>query len=144
MTRLGNIRLSSGAKDRLSNLKRKTGISQWNILCRWAFCLSLAEKSVPPRRDIIADSNVEMSWRTFSGPGNEELLIAVLKARCLRDNLPTDNITLAQQFKLHLHRGIGYLATTGKIKCLPDLLSLTMQYKEQQSNSGSKTRLAES
>ena len=144
MTRLGNIRLSSEAKDRLSNLKRKTGISQWNILCRWAFCLSLAEKSIPSKQDIVTDSNVEMSWRTFSGPGNEELLIAVLKTRCLRDNLPTDDMTLAQQLKLHLHRGIGYLATTGKIKCLPDLLSLTTQYKHQQHNSGAENRIPES
>ena len=134
MTGLGNIRLSSEAKDRLSYMKRKTGISQWNILCRWAFCLSLAEKSMPSKVDIVADSNVEMSWRTFTGPGNEELLIAVLKTRCLRDNLQTDDITLAQQFKLHLHRGIGYLATSGKIKCLSDLLSLTRLHNEKQSN----------
>ena len=134
MNSLGNIRLSSEAKDRLSNLKRKTGISQWNILCRWAFCLSLAEKSIPPKMDIVTDSNVEMSWRTFTGPGNEELLIAVLKSRCLRNKLPTDDTTLAQQFKLHLHRGIGYLGTSGKIRCLPDLLSLTRQHKDKQSS----------
>ena len=134
MNGLGNIRLSSEAKDRLSNLKRKTGISQWNILCRWAFCLSLAEKSIPPKMDIVTDSNVEMSWRTFTGPGNEELLIAVLKSRCLRNKLPTDDTTLAQQFKLHLHRGIGYLGTSGKIRCLPDLLSLTRQHKDKQSS----------
>ena len=125
MIALRNIRLSNVEKNRLSRLKRKTGLSQWNILCRWAFCLSLAEKSIPSKVDIVADSNVEMSWRTFTGSGYEELLIAVLKARCLRDNLPTDDITLAQQFKLHLHRGIGYLATSGKIGSLPDLLSLT-------------------
>ena len=134
MNGLGNIRLSSEAKDRLSNLKRKTGLSQWNILCRWAFCLSLAEKSIPPKMDIVTDSNVEMSWRTFTGPGNEELLVAVLKTRCLRDKLPTDDTTLAQQFKLHLHRGIGYLGTSGKIRCLSDLLSLTRQHKDKQSN----------
>ena len=125
MIALRNIRLSNVEKNRLSRLKRKTGLSQWNTLCRWAFCLSLAEKSIPSKVDIVADSNVEMSWRTFAGSGNEELLIAVLKARCLRDSLPTDDITLTQQFKLHLHRGIGYLATSGKIGSLPDLLSLT-------------------
>lgn len=124
MTGLENIRLSNEAKDRLSNLKRKTGLSQWNILCRWAFCLSLAEKSLPQQMDIVTDSNVEMSWRTFAGAGNEELLMALLKVRCLQDNLPTDDQTLAKQFKLHLHRGIGYLSTTGKIKSLSDLLSL--------------------
>ncbi len=136
MTSIGSIRLSSAAKDRLSNLKRKTGISQWNILCRWAFCLSLAEKSIPSEIDIVTDSNVEMSWRTFTGPGNEELFLVLLKARCLRDQIPTDTRTLTQQFKLHLHRGIGYLTTSGKIRCLVDLLSLTMQHEEGLSNKG--------
>ncbi len=120
-----NIRLSSKAKDRLSNLKRKTGLAHWNILCRWAFCLSLAERSIPSQTEIDTYSNVEISWRTFTGTGNEEIFFAALKARCLRDNLSTDDITLAHQFKLHLHRGIGYLATSGKIKCLADLISLT-------------------
>ena len=124
MTNLENVRLSSDAKNRLISLKRKTGISQWNILCRWAFLLSLSEKNRPPQTDIVADSNVEMSWRTFTGSGNEELFIALIKMRCLHDNLPIDDVTLAQQFKLHLHRGIGYLATSEKIKNLPDLLSL--------------------
>ena len=125
MSGLWNIRLSIKAKDRLSNLKRKTGLAHWNILCRWAFCLSLAERSIPTQIEIDAYSNIEMSWRTFTGPGNEEIFLAVLKARCLSDNLPIDDKTLAHQFKLHLHRGIGYLATSGKIKKLPDLLSLT-------------------
>lgn len=124
MTNLENVRLSNDAKNRLISLKRKTGISQWNILCRWAFLLSLSEKNRPPQTDIVTDSNVEMSWRTFTGSGNEELFIALIKMRCLRDNLPIDDVTLAQQFKLHLHRGIGYLATSEKIKSLSDLLSL--------------------
>ena len=40
---LKQIRLSSQAKEQLIRLKTRTGIQQWNILCRWAFCLSLAE-----------------------------------------------------------------------------------------------------
>ena len=131
MTEIGDVRLSSSAKDRLSNLKRKTGIFQWNILCRWAFCLSISEKSVPSETKIVVDSNVEMSWRTFTGPGNEELYLTLLKARCVRDQIPTDNQTLMKQFKLHLHRGVGYLTTTGKIKCLADLLSLTVQQEDE-------------
>lgn len=125
-----NIRLSSGAKDKLSTLKRRTGLRQWNTLCRWAFCLSLAEKSVPPRTEIPADSNVEMTWRTFAGAEGSEILAAALKSRCLRDGLPTDDATLAREFRLHLNRGIGYLATTGKIKSLSDLLALALPARE--------------
>ena len=126
MSGLENIRLSLAARDRLSALKRRTGLRQWNILCRWAFCLSLAEKSMPPRIDIPADSNVEMTWRTFAGAEGAEILAAALKARCLRDGLPTDDATLAREFRLHLNRGIGYLSTTGKIKSLSDLLALAL------------------
>jgi DNA sulfur modification protein DndE len=31
------VRLSQQAKDQLARLKGKTGIKNWNILCRWAF-----------------------------------------------------------------------------------------------------------
>ena len=37
------VRISQTAEDRLVKLKRSTKIKQWNILCRWAFCRSLAE-----------------------------------------------------------------------------------------------------
>ena len=127
MTGIGNIRISTIAKDKLSALKRKTGIKKWNTLCRWAFCLSLSENSVPSEKNIVTDSNVEMSWRTFTGSDNEELFLALLKIRCLQDNISTDKDTLTQQFKLHLHRGIDYLASSGKIRCLSDLVLLTVQ-----------------
>jgi DNA sulfur modification protein DndE len=52
------IKLSKKAKDQLMKLKRVTKIDQWNILCRWAFCTSLAEKSNPAPYPIPADSNV--------------------------------------------------------------------------------------
>jgi len=32
------------------------------------------------------------------------------KQRCYNDNLDTERETLATQFRLHLHRGIAYLA----------------------------------
>ena len=61
------IRLSNQTKDQLIRLKTRTGISQWNILCRWAFCLSLKEPAHPTPIDIPTDSNVEMSWFVFGG-----------------------------------------------------------------------------
>lgn len=103
------IKLSQTAKDQLIKLKRITKIDQWNTLCRWALCRSLAEPSPPSPVPIPADSNVEMSWQTFGGDMADLLLLA-LKQRCHTDGLPTDQETLATQLRLHLHRGIGYLA----------------------------------
>ena len=117
-----HIKLSQKGKDQLIKLKRVTGIEHWNVLCRWAFCLSLAEESIPPSAKIPADSNVEMSWRVFGGR-HADLYMALLKERMLRDGLPLDDETLGQQFRLHLHRGISYLAGNKKLRKIDDLIS---------------------
>ena len=117
------IRLSQTAREQLVKLKRITKIDQWNILCRWAFCYSLAEMTAPSPTHIPADSNVEMTWNVFGGEIADILLIA-LKQRCDRDGLGTDKETLKQQFRLHLHRGIGYLAGDGELKEIEHLVSL--------------------
>lgn len=52
------IKLSNQSKDKLSRLKAKTGIKNWNILCRWALCYSLKEGSIPTDIQIVQDSNL--------------------------------------------------------------------------------------
>ena len=117
------IKLSQPAKNQLIYLKGVTKIDNWNILCRWAFCRSLAEASSPTTMVSNENSNVEMDWRTFAGE-TEDILIIALKQRCHNDGLGTDAEALATQFRLHLHRGIGYLAT--EIKSLSELISLAL------------------
>lgn len=118
-----HIRLSSQARDQLIRLKTKTGIDQWNILCRWAFCHSLHEPTPPTPVDIPADSNLEMTWHVFGGEFHE-LYLAVLKERCELDGLGSSDDIVARQFRLHLHRGISYLATPGAIRSIADLIKL--------------------
>jgi len=120
------VRLSNQAKEQLIRLKTRTGIPQWNILCRWALCLSLKELTPPTPIDIPADSNVEITWQVFGGEHNE-LYLALLKQRCTNDGLPVDSETLGKQLRLHLHRGIGYMAVHGFIKKIDDLVRLTNQ-----------------
>ncbi len=104
-----HVRLSEKAKQQLLTLKRRTGIDNWNVLCRWAFCLSLAEKAVPPHEDIITDSSIEMTWKTFSGD-QSEIYLAILKQRIHDDyNEHHENIDINYLFKIHLHRCISYL-----------------------------------
>ena len=122
---LKQIKLSSQSKDKLSRLKGKTGIQNWNILCRWALCYSLSESTVPVDIEILADSNLEMSWHTFGGEYHE-IYDALIKARCIKDGLSTDEETLARYFKLHLNRGISYLAGTNVIKSIDDLVDLVI------------------
>ena len=118
---LEHVRVSQQAKDHLIRLKRITGIKNWNVLCRWALCVSLAEESRPSNSDAHPDSNVEMTWKVFGGQF-AELYLSLLKERCLLDGLETDEATLAQQFRLHLHRGISYLAGNRKLRSIEDLV----------------------
>ncbi len=120
------IRLSSQAKDQLIRLKAKTGITQWNILCRWAFCLSLRQPTPPTPIEVPADSNVEMSWQVFGGEAHE-LYLGLLKERCDRDGLGTAEDVLGKEFRLHLHRGISYLATPQAIRSIGDLVRLAIE-----------------
>lgn len=120
------IRLSNQSKDKLARLKGKTGIKHWNVLCRWAFCYSLAEKTVPTDIDIVLDSNLEMSWYTFAGEYSD-LYEALLIEWCIEKGIKTDNETLQKYFKLHLERGISYLSGTNFIKELDDLINLTTE-----------------
>lgn len=117
---IDRIQLSQQARDQLLKLKRNTGIKHWNVLCRWAFCTSLAEPSVPPAAKIVTDSNVEMTWKVFGGV-HHELYLALLKTRCRRDGLGMDDETLAMQLRLHIHRGIGYLFADRRIQRIGDM-----------------------
>ena len=123
---LKQIRLSAQAREQLIRLKTRTGIGQWNVLCRWAFCLSLRQPSPPTPVEIPADSNVEMSWQVFGGDAHE-LYLALLKERCVQDGLGTSDEVLARQFRLHLHRGIGYLATPQAVRSIADLVRLATE-----------------
>jgi DNA sulfur modification protein DndE len=120
---VNSIKLSQTAKDQLTKLKRSTKIEQWNILCRWAFFRSLAETAPPSIVPIPADSNIEMSWKIFGGELADISTLA-LKQRCDRDGLTTTPDVLSQQFRLHLHRGIGYLAGDPNIQKIEDLVGL--------------------
>jgi DNA sulfur modification protein DndE len=120
------FRLSGLARDQLIRLKTRTGITQWNILCRWAFCLSLRQPTPPTPIEIPSDSNLEMTWQVFGGEG-QELYLALLKERCEMDGLGTSDDGLLREFRLHLHRGISYLATPHAIRSIADLVRLSLE-----------------
>ncbi|WP_083501789.1 DNA sulfur modification protein DndE [Sphaerimonospora mesophila] len=122
---LDNIRLSQPARDQLIKLKRVTGIKNWNVLCRWALAISLADPTPPLVREIVTDSNVEMSWRTFAGFYGDTYL-ALLKQRCFIDGEPPTEEALSQALTIHLHRGIGYLAGRQGLNSVGDLITLAV------------------
>lgn len=123
--KLHRFYLSQQAKDQLVKLKRVTGIKHWNVLCRWAFCISLAEPSDPPMAHIPADSTVEMTWHTFAG-NYHDIYMALLKQRCVEAGLVLTAEVLLEQLRLHIHRGIGYLFADRGIKNIEGLVARTL------------------
>ena len=120
------IRLSNQSKDKLARLKGKTGIKNWNVLCRWAFCYSLSENTVPTDVEIVLDSNLEMSWYTFAGEFSD-LYDALLIEWCIDKEIEPTTENLQKYFKLHLERGISYLSGTNFIRELDDLINLATE-----------------
>lgn len=120
------IKLSQKEKDKLIRLKAKTGISSWNVLCRWALCVSLADSSIPFGPDVPSDSNVEMSWATFAGD-YQEVYDAVVRQRCINDGIENTPGQIAKHFRLHLQRGINTLSAKTGPKDIVELIAMTQQ-----------------
>lgn len=104
---IDTIRLSEKQKQQLIRLKSRTGIENWNVLCRWALCMSLAEETVPPIEDIPSDSNVEMSWKVFAGE-YADVYLAVLRLSYSKRAMQLRDVCFHDFFKLHLNRGISF------------------------------------
>ncbi|GGK45040.1 hypothetical protein Ppa06_00710 [Planomonospora parontospora subsp. parontospora] len=122
---LDTIRLSQPAKDHLVKLKRATGIKNWNVLCRWALAFSLADPSTPLVKDIVTDSNIEMTWKTLTGTFGD-VYLSLLKQRCAVDGEPLAEESVSKILSIHLHRGIGYLAGRRELADVSDLVSMSM------------------
>lgn len=122
---VSKFRVSEPAKDQLIQLKRWTGIKQWNILCRWALCSSLAERAPPTPTPLPPMSNVEMSWSVFAGPLGD-VLWALLRQRCFEDTGEVSEEAVVESFKLHLHRGVAQLHGE-RLRSIEDLHSLAVR-----------------
>jgi DNA sulfur modification protein DndE len=129
---LEHIRLSSNARNQLITLKRRSGLTQWNELCRWALCRSLAEASPPSEVEPESDGKgIEMTWKVFTGP-YPEIYAALLEERCRADALSTDEETLSRQLRSHLHRGIGYLFGDKSVNDIAGLTALALENNDGQ------------
>lgn len=103
------IRIVETDRDLLARLKRNTGVKGFNTLCRWAFCMSLADPNPTSVDPLGAMSNLEIDWDVFAG-GYQEVYWALLVQRVYEDGLDGGDETLVREFYRHLHRGLGLLA----------------------------------
>ena len=62
--KLEALKTTTNIKNVLSSIKRVTGIEYWNVICRWALCISLKQKSLPRLVEEKLDG-VEIDYDVF-------------------------------------------------------------------------------
>jgi DNA sulfur modification protein DndE len=117
------VRIGSDVREQLITMKRRTGVMNWNVLCRWALCRSLAEPTAPMTTALSSDTAVEMTWKTFSGSAGD-LYWWLVKQRTKQLQLPLDEQTLSVQLRAHITRGTQYLVGDASMRDTPDLIAL--------------------
>lgn len=120
---IDNIRLGQQSRDQLIRLKRITGIDNWNVLCRWAFSLSIADKNPPPRFKVAGEAAVEMNWKTFAGE-YADVYLALLIQRAHEEARVASREVLSELVRIHITRGIGFLTARRQLNGINDLLEI--------------------
>jgi DNA sulfur modification protein DndE len=116
------IRLGKQARDQLIKIKRNTGIENWNVICRWALCVSLREPTPPPVVKASSDDGVEMTWKVFGGE-NAQYYCALLANSRLHDSKGTAAMDDSALLHAHIRRGLGYLASGADTRSIELLIS---------------------
>jgi len=117
------VRLGADTKIHLSTLKKRTGIENWNTLCRWAFCLSLSDETPVRDRDEKGVGAVEMTWKTFAGE-DEDIYRALLVERCQSEHGVLDKEAMASTLRQHIARGAARLVSNRQLKSVGQLLEM--------------------
>ncbi len=123
------IRISRQGREQLIKLRRQTGIEHWNVLCRWAFCVSLRETTSPQQHIDKFDGGVEMTWKVFSGE-HGDVYSALCWMRAKKDGFPESTDGAAACLRAHLHRGLSYLASGKETRTLSDLATRWLKIEQ--------------
>jgi len=102
------VKLSATAKQQLITLKRRTGIEHYNVICRHALCLSLANPLKAVAENIQFTNGIEIDWGVFAGEASSTYL-NLLITRSIVDEKNSNPSTVRQTLTSHLHRGLSYL-----------------------------------
>ena len=115
------LRTSSNVKSSLTRIKTITGISNWNIICRWALCLSLKQTSLPREVEEKLDG-VEIDYDTLVGK-NKSIYTQLLINNIVTHNVAVDKKNLTKYLYAHVNRGVNIIYTN-KLKDISGLFKL--------------------
>ena len=124
--KLDPIRTTLGVKYTLNRLKQLTGIETWNVLCRWAFCLSIKQENLPREIEETLDG-VEIDYEVFVGK-NKDIYTQLLINNLLKYKIEINKQNLSKYLYAHINRGVNILYTN-KMKNIDSLLNLVKLQK---------------
>jgi|TARA_B100001540_G_scaffold280715_1_gene270270 DNA sulfur modification protein DndE len=120
-TNIDILRTSMNVKNSLTRIKSITGISNWNILCRWAFCLSVKQTSLPREVEEKLDG-IEIDYDTLVGK-NKSIYTQLLINNLVSHKEEINKKNLTKYLNAHVNRGVNIIYTN-KLKDISGLMAL--------------------
>lgn len=120
---IDTVRLDAETRNHFLTLKRRTGIENWNVLARWAFCVSVEDDTPLRNRMEKGIGAIEMTWRTFAGE-SDELYLALLLSRCRKDGVELSRESVSTQLRGHISRGAARLVGNRAMKSIADFVTV--------------------
>ena len=119
--KLDALKTTTHIKNVLSSIKRVTGIEYWNVICRWALCISLKQKSLPRLVEEKLDG-VEIDYDVFVGKNNS-IYTQLLINNLIKHNIEITKSNVYKYLYAHVNRGVSILYNK-KMKSIKDLFSI--------------------
>ena len=119
---IDNLKTSTNLKNSLTRIKTNTGIANWNVICRWALCLSLKQTSLPREVDEKLDG-VEIDYNILVG-ANKTIYTQLLINNLITHKVEINKKNLTKFLNAHVNRGANIIYTN-KLKDISGLFKLT-------------------
>ena len=119
---IDQLRTSTSIKNLLTRIKGITSIQNWNVLCRWGFCFSIKQSTLPRMVDEKLDG-VEIDYDVLVGK-NKIIYTQLLINNLRKNNIEINKENLTKYLYAHVNRGINIIYNF-KLKGISGLLSLT-------------------
>ena len=115
------LKTSTNLKNFLTRIKTNTGIANWNVICRWALCLSLKQTSLPREVDEKLDG-VEIDYDILVGK-NKTIYTQLLINNLITHKVEINKRNLTKYLNAHVNRGANIIYTN-KLKDISGLFKL--------------------
>ena len=118
---IDQLRTSTSLKNLLTRIKGITSIQNWNVLCRWGFCFSIKQSTLPRMVDEKLDG-VEIDYDVLVGK-NKIIYTQLLINNLRKNNIEINKENLTKYLYAHVNRGVNILYNY-KMKNISNLLDL--------------------